>query len=620
MKSLTLFLILILPSVGFTEVEDCNVDIKSKTLGFEYKITNFEKIRKNTGFSSIIFSADEVISEAGEFTEFNNKNYNADPKKIAEQGFIFSCRIDTNLEKYIFQIVSHTSPKDLNFNPILVDFSDISNFVNNQFEGFELQINTELSKNLNVLNTAKPNLNLENVRDMDHLLSEFGLLPIPKYENLCDENMLEVSSIKPQDLISHYEFSSMSACFISKYKEKGQLKLVQYPLMFQDTESRLGTHAIHTAIRRRSSALISFLASIGSDINAQMARSGGLSDYGPFEILADTKNKFHNENYTYLQNEYANYGLVAERLMSLGAGDYYNTTYKPRGYKIAFNTSNIELLEFFLTLDFYKNYILEKQYNGYTQLHYAILAEDAALLELFLQHGLDIQAKNRIGETPLHFASEHTKDFEIFNILFKTGEPNIEALNASGQSPIFYSLTKTNYDNFHFLMDKDANLNLIDNLGNNLINILIDNFRSYSNFEETSKILKILIEKGVNINNINNNGFSPLTTVIYSIYSIGFNSHFDFDQSTLIKLLLDNGAIPDESSRQLAIQIFEEKWENVYNHAKKLKQEAADKVIKLIDPDFQVTEPLNLKESSNNEQEKILDSLNKNTKSWWRIW
>jgi ankyrin repeat protein len=72
-------------------------------------------------------------------------------------------------------------------------------------------------------------------------------------------------------------------------------------------------------------------------------------------------------------------------------------------------------------------------------LHCAAASQSAAKLGLLLEAGLNIEATNNLGETPLHYAAKFGKDDCVFQLLQRGA--NVDAINFAGRTPLQAFLT-----------------------------------------------------------------------------------------------------------------------------------------------------------------------------------
>ena len=111
---------------------------------------------------------------------------------------------------------------------------------------------------------------------------------------------------------------------------------------------------------------------------------------------------------------------------------------------------------------------------------------------------------------------------------------DINAQTEKGYSPVMIASLFGTSETIKLLLDNGANINDIDNFGNNLIALaVISNDDDYENF--CSKI-QTLVNSGANINSQNSDGMTPL---MQAVIIKRFNHKLDLDT---VKTLLDKGA------------------------------------------------------------------------------
>ena len=86
----------------------------------------------------------------------------------------------------------------------------------------------------------------------------------------------------------------------------------------------------------------------------------------------------------------------------------------------------------------------------------AIKQSDAPAVKLFLQSGINANAKNKTGETALTAAAA-SADVPTVKILIE--KANINERDELGNMPMFVALKKEHYEIFNFLLDNNADVN-----------------------------------------------------------------------------------------------------------------------------------------------------------------
>lgn len=197
--------------------------------------------------------------------------------------------------------------------------------------------------------------------------------------------------------------------------------------------------------------------------------------------------------------------------------------------------------------------LLENGANGVAQLHYAIQNKSIQTINTLLTSGIDINAYddegrtplytainsgflsitkhlltmganpnliNDNGDTPLHCAAGQNKPKTLL-LLLKNGA-NIDAPNSNGFTPLFFASEKGHYKVVKLLLEKGADVNMCDDeckLG--ALHIATQ--------ENHSDVVKLLIENHANINAISIGG-TPLQIAV------------ELNREGIAKILLENGA------------------------------------------------------------------------------
>ena len=78
---------------------------------------------------------------------------------------------------------------------------------------------------------------------------------------------------------------------------------------------------------------------------------------------------------------------------------------------------------------------LEAGYNERSPLHEAAAYNTVGVVRLLVSKGLDVTAQDLNGDTPLHFAAEHSADPEIPALLLDHGA-DVNAKNQLGKTPL----------------------------------------------------------------------------------------------------------------------------------------------------------------------------------------
>lgn len=119
---------------------------------------------------------------------------------------------------------------------------------------------------------------------------------------------------------------------------------------------------------------------------------------------------------------------------------------------------------------------------------------------------ISINAKDKNGNTPLHFAAARNSDVEILKYLISRGG-KINAKNNLGWTPLFLAAGNTeSVSVLKYLISQGADVNMRDNNGNTSIFVTV----SLNCTETLLNGLNYLISQGADVNAVNNNNETPL--------------------------------------------------------------------------------------------------------------
>lgn len=189
-----------------------------------------------------------------------------------------------------------------------------------------------------------------------------------------------------------------------------------------------------------------------------------------------------------------------------------------------------------------------------TPLHWAI--HDEAKVRLLLSKGAEINTKQAQGRTPLFLAAMLGDGVPTMQLLFARGaDPNLTSAN--GQTPLMMASVRGNIEAMRLLIERGAQVNARDGAGEtalmaactsgnaDAVRLLIENgadvkVKSKRNetalgFAATSGVqasVELLLGKGADVNVRNFRGYSPLM----------FAASSDTLPAGIIRLLLDKGA------------------------------------------------------------------------------
>jgi ankyrin len=174
-----------------------------------------------------------------------------------------------------------------------------------------------------------------------------------------------------------------------------------------------------------------------------------------------------------------------------------------------------------------------KYRNGETMLHAAAVGNyDVAWL--LIENNADVNAKDAVGRIPLHEAAMWG-DKDVTLLLLKNGA-NVNALDNSGKTPIIIAAARNNIEVVKVLLDYNADINIADNLDATPLH--------YSSHLGNLEITRLLLNNGADINASGEVG-TPLLVAASCLYDLYYTPNWDEIESqkiAILKILLEKGA------------------------------------------------------------------------------
>lgn len=148
--------------------------------------------------------------------------------------------------------------------------------------------------------------------------------------------------------------------------------------------------------------------------------------------------------------------------------------------------------------------------EGFTALHIAALSGNTPIVVLLLNHGADIEAKDRVnGLTPLHFAGNP----QVASLLISHGA-NIEAVGLAGETPLYMALWEGHPDVVSLLCSNKKDLDI----------------HEASALGEPERVTELLEANPALVNHKGRQGRTPLHDAVR------------LGQKDVVELLIDRGA------------------------------------------------------------------------------
>lgn len=335
------------------------------------------------------------------------------------------------------------------------------------------------------------------------------------------------------------------------------------PEKILQSQDSLGSTPLHEAVRYGRTSIAEKMLKKGANIES-------LDAMGNSPVLVLIPQEAQKDIYSLLISYNAN----------LNQKDTFGDTVL---HKATLSNSDTEILDILLKANAQIN---ERNKQGITPLALAIDNENTSHIEFYAKNGADIYAadnngltpigramktssidvlktlisksnvntKDSLGNTPLHLAVEHNAPNSFISYLLEVGA-DVKARNSNGDSALFIATRNNNKDAGELLLANNADIFSTNMTNNSPLRIALSN-KDVQSWFITPKTLsmkdgtlntplhyaaewgledavKMLICKGSDINAVNANAQSPIFSATKG------------DSSSIIKILVDNGAVID---------------------------------------------------------------------------
>ena len=298
----------------------------------------------------------------------------------------------------------------------------------------------------------------------------------------------------------------------------------------------------------------------------------------------------YEEDPLFVHGIYIDYSISEEYIVDiLKADDYFNK----------FDDDDIEKLyegkksrNVFDMIDYEKEKELEKYinkgnninlYNGNYEplINYAISNENMNMVNLIIDApNFEINIHDEKGKTPLMIACK-LNNLEIVKLLLNNKDLDINQLDHFMQNTLLYlspsNMTNNNLQKiFELILKTDIDVNNTNKSGYNILMLLFSNYQQLPEKFEFVKIMKLLIDKGLNINHTNIYNMN----VLHVMTKLGiFDEEFleiltenkidwnlkDNLNNTFIDYIVNNSYFPDNVVNNILNNI-EKKYPKQYNN------------------------------------------------------
>lgn len=154
--------------------------------------------------------------------------------------------------------------------------------------------------------------------------------------------------------------------------------------------------------------------------------------------------------------------------------------------------------------------INSKGNNGFTPLHYSALYDKIEFASFLVDKGADVNVKNDEGKRPIdlsYFRSNNSMN----KFLLSSGSENVEHnhRNKHGDTKLHIAIKRYQLDNVKYLLDMGADINTKDGNGKTPLHIASSQMTNTDRYERES-LVKFLLDRGADTNSRDDNGKTPL--------------------------------------------------------------------------------------------------------------
>ena len=167
-----------------------------------------------------------------------------------------------------------------------------------------------------------------------------------------------------------------------------------------------------------------------------------------------------------------------------------------------------------------------KEFLGHTPLHYAVLSGSTALAQILIDNSAYVNAKNKKGQSPLHIIAEFGM-FDCIQLLIDS-KAGVNALDQDGRTPLHEAARKNTFNCMKLLIVNKAHVNAADHSGQTPLH--------YTARVGKHDCMQLLIDCKADVNALDQYGDTPLQNAV--------SNNID-----CIKLLIDNKADVNATNR-----------------------------------------------------------------------
>ena len=239
-----------------------------------------------------------------------------------------------------------------------------------------------------------------------------------------------------------------------------------------------GWTPLHMAVQEANLEVIKILVSVGVDINVK--------DKNGLTIIGLAKHNGNAEIVEYIS------GILTQSVSFTEA-------------------EQKDIINFYMVIEKdienVKKDIKEVDEHGFTLLHKAAGAGLIGAVKFLIIHGVDINAKNKSGDTSLHAVAWGTGNVDVAKLIISKNKTIVNSKNGYGATPLHIAVHKENFELVKFLISKGSDVNVSQKDGLTPLH-----FATIGNIE----VAKVIVAAGAHIDTKSNNGNTPLCDAVYN--------------------------------------------------------------------------------------------------------
>ena len=285
--------------------------------------------------------------------------------------------------------------------------------------------------------------------------------------------------------------------------ENGNTAIVEL-LLAQEVDKKTLNSSLHIAIKNNDLDLVELLLEKGA--NPNIARPDGLTPIG-IAIIYEQNDLLE----VLLKSKKTDFNSVIQ------SGEYRN--FSP--IHLASFCGNSEALKQLLTGGNAKTreLINKSVNNDLYPIHLATYSKDFETINLLLENGSNVDPISQNGLTPRNIANEIQAEDRILSLLLKTeNHRKVKGNRRNDESPLHFAIINSNISCIEELITAE-NINQFSPEGFTALHLICDNEAGDPEFnKENIDIIRLLLDKGADINIKATGNFANFTPLIFAIY------------------------------------------------------------------------------------------------------